>query len=98
MRELFSEDRSRQVAWVAEVSGPEPSRRSGEPLKPPSTFWAGEDAPTIFPTRPMAPSTPPSAFVTGEAPPRASRKLHYAAIGARRRNRMPPWRRPFLRS
>jgi eukaryotic-like serine/threonine-protein kinase len=80
MRELFAEDRTKQVAWVAEVSGPEPSRRVDQPLKPPSTFWAGDDPPAVLPPRPLTPSTPPTAFATIHSPPRASRKLHYAAI------------------
>ncbi len=59
MRELFAEDRKRQVAWVAEASASEPSRTLVEPLKPPSTFWVNDEA--IAPARRPA-SDPPAAF------------------------------------
>jgi eukaryotic-like serine/threonine-protein kinase len=82
MRELFAEDQAKQMSWVAEVSGPEPSRRVGEPLKPPSTFWQREEAIAIAPPRSLAPSTPNAAFESRRPPTPAapSRKLHYAAI------------------
>jgi serine/threonine protein kinase len=82
MRELFAEDQARQVSWVAEASGPEPAGRIGPPLKSPSTFWAGEDAPALVPPRPLAPSTPNAAFESLRPPraPAPRRKLQYAAI------------------
>jgi serine/threonine-protein kinase len=94
MRELFADDQSRQVAWVNEVSGPEPSGRSGQPLKTRSTFWAGDDAPAVLPSPRV--STPPAAFPTARplagslagspagSPAREARRRRsrYVAIGA----------------
>ncbi len=81
MRELFADDQRRQVSWVAEASGPEPSRRGVAPLKGPSMFWGGdEDAPRV-PGRPLAPSTPSASFPASSNAVRVpSRGLHYAAI------------------
>ncbi len=61
MRELFADDQTRQIAWVEDVSGPEPSRRLGAPMKPPSTFWASDDPPAMQDAPRMPPSGPPSA-------------------------------------
>jgi eukaryotic-like serine/threonine-protein kinase len=81
MRELFAEDQARQVAWVAEASGPEPSRRSDEPLKPPSTFWVGDEAPAGVTAGPHEPGAPGAEFESRDPPPPVrSRKLQYAAI------------------
>jgi len=84
MRELFAEDQARQISWVAEASGPEPTRGTAPPLKSPSTFWFAEDAPAIVPARPLAPSTPTEAFESSSPPlvrgPSRNRKLQYAAI------------------
>jgi eukaryotic-like serine/threonine-protein kinase len=76
MSELFADDQSRQVSWVAEARGPEPSARVSEPLKSPSRFWIGEDAP------PTTPATPGPALEARRAPraPLGWRKLQYAAI------------------
>jgi serine/threonine-protein kinase len=74
MRELFAEDQARQVAWVAEASGPEPWRPIDQPLKPPSTFWVSEEPPATVPSAASEPAAPPPVPVT-------SRKWHYAAIG-----------------
>jgi serine/threonine-protein kinase len=41
MRELFTRDRARQAAWVAEASAPE-QPKALEPLKAPSTFWVDD--------------------------------------------------------
>ncbi|HEY8088284.1 MAG TPA: serine/threonine-protein kinase [Polyangiaceae bacterium] len=54
MRELFAEDRARQLAWIAEVSAPG-SARPVEPLKSRSTFWARREAPPSAASR-RAPS------------------------------------------
>jgi serine/threonine-protein kinase len=58
MRELFAEDRARQLAWIAEASaagGP----RMLAPLKSRSTFWAaGEDPPPSVASSPAAPPPP----------------------------------------
>jgi eukaryotic-like serine/threonine-protein kinase len=82
MRQLFADDHKRQISWVAEASGPEPSRRTGAPLKRPSTFWAGDEDQSLLPARPLTPSTPNAAFETQgpRAEPARSRNLHYAAI------------------
>lgn len=83
MRELFAEDHGRQVSWVAEASGPTPSRGLVEPLKSPSTFSLDDPAsPAWIPKRPSAPSTPSDAFESPRPPPLPvrSRKLQYAAI------------------
>jgi serine/threonine-protein kinase len=72
MHELFAEDHARQVAWVAEASGPEPSRGSDKPLKPPSSSWVGEEALAKIPSSEVELGTPPL--------PIHSRKLQYAAI------------------
>jgi serine/threonine protein kinase len=64
MRELFAEDRKRQVAWVAEASASEKSQTIVEPLKSPSTFWANTE--TMHPVRVPA-SDPPPVFAS--APP-----------------------------
>jgi serine/threonine-protein kinase len=69
MRELFGDDRGRQMAWVAEVSGPEASRvQVPGSLKPRSTFWAGDPPPPLPPPRPLAPSTPGGAFPSPRPP------------------------------
>jgi serine/threonine protein kinase len=70
MRELFAEDRARQVAWVAEASAPESSTSLIEPLKPPSTFWVRDDA-TLASAR--APSNPPPALPSAPTPGRIDR-------------------------
>jgi serine/threonine protein kinase len=83
MRELFAEDHARQVSWVAEASGPTPSRGLVEPLKSPSTFSLDDHAsPAWIPGRPRAPSTPSAAFESPRPPPLPvrSRNLQYAAI------------------
>ena len=91
MRELFEEERTRQMAWVAEVSGPEPSRRPDElrvPLKMRSTLWGGDDAlavpPTAPPPRPLALSTPGEAFPSPRPPrpPSAAPARSRASAGA----------------
>ncbi len=79
MRELFADDQQRQVSWVADASGPEPTRTFGAPLKRPSTFWAGDEDAALVPARPLAPSTPSTGFDARVIAPR-SRSLHYAAI------------------
>jgi serine/threonine protein kinase len=78
MRELFGDDRARQATWVAEVSGPGPSRAAGAPLKARSTFWGGDEPPPAPPAmRALAPSTPGAAFPSPPPPrpakPRRSR-------------------------
>ncbi len=78
MRELFAEEQAKQVSWVAEASGPEPSRSIDEPLKPPSTFWAGDEGLTA--DRRLAPSTPDAVFEAHRAPQGFSRRTVYAAI------------------
>jgi serine/threonine protein kinase len=83
MRELFADDRSRQVAWVTEVSGPEPSVRSAQPLKARSTFWVSDEAPAVLPAQRMPLSTPPAAFPTSRPPPGS-----LAHDAARRRSRL----------
>jgi serine/threonine protein kinase len=73
MGELFGDDRARQATWVAEVSGPGPSRAASEPLKARSTFWGGDEAPPAPPAmRLLAPSTPGAAFPS-PPPPRPAR-------------------------
>jgi serine/threonine protein kinase len=71
MRQLFGEDYQRQMAWVAEVSGPERARRHATgSLKMPSTFWTSHDAPAgLPPPRALAPSTPGGAFPSARPPP-----------------------------
>ena len=83
MHELFAEDQARQVSWVAEAGGPEPSRRIDQPLRSPSTFWIGDEGPALLPARPLAPSTPGAAFESppsAPAPHGASRRAVYAAV------------------
>jgi eukaryotic-like serine/threonine-protein kinase len=58
MRELFAEDRARQLAWIADVSAPG-SRRETPPLKPRSTFY-GEDPPAS-----VAPPVAPPGLALG---------------------------------
>jgi serine/threonine protein kinase len=79
MRELFADDHQRQVSWVADASGPEPTRTVGAPLKRPSTFWSGDEDAVLVPSRPLAPSTPSTGFDARAIAPR-SRSLQYAAI------------------
>jgi serine/threonine-protein kinase len=67
MRELFAEDRARQLAWIADVSAPG-SRRVSEPLKSRSTFWTGRDAPPS-----AANVRPPPLLAPGARSPGASR-------------------------
>jgi hypothetical protein len=43
MNALFADDRSRQAAWVADVSGPDKRRVPRGPLKERSAFWAADD-------------------------------------------------------
>ncbi|HEX4448082.1 MAG TPA: serine/threonine-protein kinase [Polyangiaceae bacterium] len=82
MRELFADDRSRQIAWVTEVSGPASSAASGRPLKARSTFWTGDEAPVAPPVR-MPLSTPPAAFHPSRPAPGS-----LAHEASRRRGRM----------
>ena len=79
MGELFGEDRTKQMAWVAEVSGPEASRISAVPLKARSTFWGAEEAPPVPPPRPLAPSTPGAAFPSPRPPPMPSKTRRRSA-------------------
>jgi serine/threonine protein kinase len=66
MRELFAEDRKRQVAWVAEASASEPSRTLREPLKSPSTFWVNDEAAVAA----RAPASDPPPVFASAAPAR----------------------------
>jgi eukaryotic-like serine/threonine-protein kinase len=75
MRELFAEDRERQVAWVAEASASEPSRTIVEPLKQPSTFWAKPEA---APPPRVPASVPPAVFAS--AAPRSPRDRRRASL------------------
>ncbi|HEX3769366.1 MAG TPA: serine/threonine-protein kinase [Polyangiaceae bacterium] len=76
MRQLFGEDHRRQMAWVAEVSGPEHPRASATgSMKARSTFWTSNDPlATVPPPRPLAPSTPGGAFPSPRAPPPSRRR------------------------
>jgi serine/threonine-protein kinase len=72
LRELFTQDRARQAAWVAEASAPERAQPL-EPLKAPSQFWVD---PVALPS--------PSArvlSVRNDRPPQRRRAL-LAALAA----------------
>jgi serine/threonine protein kinase len=69
MRELFAEDRARQLAWIGEASLPGP-RRDTPPLKPRSTFY-GEDPPAS-----VAPQVPPPGLALGFVRPSHARAPH----------------------
>ncbi len=67
MRELFAEDRARQLAWIAEASRPEGEGVPLAPLKSKSTFWAaGEDVP---PSGAQTVTPPPPGFAPAAVPP-----------------------------
>jgi serine/threonine protein kinase len=85
MRELFAEDRARQVAWVAEASQPGATRQL-EPLRRPSTFWSADDDRAdarAGTARQLAPSIPdaPLDKAPPAAPPRRLALYAAAALG-----------------
>jgi hypothetical protein len=73
MRELFTDERARQSAWLAEASAPG-GPGVAEPLKSRSSFWATEElrpsvippgpAPAFLAPAPVAPSDPRDARTT----------------------------------
>ena len=95
MRELFADERARQLAWIAEASAPG-GRRVAQPLKSRSTFWTGEDIPpSDGRSRPLSGPRPrgsppehPARRSLDDPPPRPDRARHRARRGGRRRGRI----------
>jgi serine/threonine-protein kinase len=72
MRELFSAERARQIAWIAEASAPG-GRGVAEPLQSRSSFWAADDKP-----RPSAlpGARPPAVLAPAAVPPSGMHSDH----------------------
>ncbi len=80
MRELFAEDQTRQVAWVAEASASAPPRTLVEPLRSPSTFWVRDDE-GLLPARRSA-SHPPAGFASVPSPSRRDSRRARLTVAA----------------